>query len=77
MQLTINIKDPAQEPFVLNWLMQHEFIEFSVPEYTDLTFLSPEQNAELKRRLKRVENNETKFISLDDFKQKCSHYVQD
>jgi len=77
MQLTINIKDPAQEPFVLNWLMQYEFIEFSVPEYTALTFLSPEQNLELKRRLIRVENNETKFISLDAFKQKYSHYVQD
>ncbi len=75
MQLTINIKDPAQEPYILSWLLQHECIEFSIPQYTDLTFLLPEQNAELKRRLIRLKNNETKFISLDVFKQKYRHYV--
>ncbi len=41
MQLTINIKDPEQEPFVLNWLMQHEFIEFSMPQFTNLSFYRP------------------------------------
>lgn len=77
MQLTINIKDPEQESYILNWLLQHDFIEFSVPQHTDLSFLSSEQNAELNHRLKRLENDETKFISLDDFKLKYSHYVQD
>jgi len=77
MQLTININDPTQESFVLNWLMQHEFIEFCMPQYTDLSFLTPEQNFELKRRLKRLQNNQTKFISFDEFKQKYRQYVQD
>ena len=77
MQLTINIKDPARIPYILKWLMQHEYIEFSMPQYTDLEFLSPEQNTELSNRLKRLENNETSFISLDDFKNKYRHYAQD
>jgi len=77
MQLTINIKDPSQESFIFGWLMQHSYIELSVPQYTDLSFLSPEQNAELNCRLKRLENNETKFIGLDEFKKKYQHYVQD
>ncbi len=77
MQLTINIKDPSQEAYIINWLLQQEGIEFSVPQFTDLTFLSDEQNAELEQRLKRIENHETKFISLDTFKKRYSHYVQD
>ncbi len=46
-------------------------------KFTDLDFLSPQQNAELKRRLQRLENNEMNFISLDDFVKKNNHYVQD
>lgn len=77
MQLTINVKDKSKEKFIIDWLLQHDFIEFSIPGYKNLDFITPEQNEELKRRLIRLENNKTKFISLEDFKRKYGHYVED
>jgi len=38
--------------------------------YNYLDFISAQQNIELKNRLERIKNNETNFISLDNFKQK-------
>lgn len=77
MKLTINIKDKSKEKFLIDWLLQYDFIEFSIPEYENLEFLTPEQNEELKRRLVYLEKGETEFIRLEDFKEKYNRYVED
>ena len=75
MQLAINIKDKTKEQYVISWLLQHKYIELSIPKYKKLDFLSPQQNEELKRRLKSFENNEMNFISIEQFKEKYENYV--
>lgn len=44
-------------------------------EYSNLDFLSPQQNSELKNRLQKLETDEMNFIGLSEFKQKYKHYV--
>jgi len=44
-------------------------------EYSNLDFISSEQNAELKSRLQNIENNKTDFISLENFKKKNDNYL--
>lgn len=44
--------------------------------YSNIDFLTSEQNNELERRLERFNNNEMNFMSLEEFKQKNKQYVQ-
>jgi len=44
-------------------------------EYSNLNFLSAQQNNELKHRLESLENKEMNFYSLEDFKEKYKHYI--